>query len=301
MLTRSFKEVFISRHFSQMKQGIKTTGILLLSISMFLLRAHGQVDTSRRGNTNGYKLVWADEFDNDGHPDPPKWTLEKGFVRNNELQWYQPENAWCENGRLIIEVRKETKPNPDYDSTKRDWRRKRQSSEYTAASLNTRSLHQWKYGRFEMRGKIDVGPGLWPAFWTLGVNGEWPSNGEIDIMEYYKGDILANVATGTTERYKAKWFTTKKAYTSFNDSDWDKSFHTWRMDWDEQFIKLYVDDILLNEVPLTELKNPDGSNPFQQPHYLLLNLAIGGDNGGDPGNTPFPSRYEVDYVRVYQK
>jgi beta-glucanase (GH16 family) len=90
---------------------------------------------------------------------------------------------------------------------------------------------------------------------------------------------LANVATGTAERYKAKWFSTKKPVASFNDPDWDQSFHTWRMDWDENFIRLYVDDLLLNEVPLSKLNNPDGSNPFQQPHYLLLNLAIGGDNG----------------------
>ncbi len=75
------------------------------------------------------------------------------------------------------------------------------------------------------------------------------------------------------------------------------------MDWDEKFIRLYVDDLLLNEVDLTKTINQDGSqkNPFHQPHYMLLNLAIGGDNGGDPTQTTFPTRFEVDYVRVYQK
>ncbi|MCH5598874.1 glycoside hydrolase family 16 protein [Niabella ginsengisoli] len=252
-------------------------------------------------STDNYKLVWSDEFNKPGKVDTTVWQFEKGFVRNNELQWYQQQNAWCENGKLIIEARREKLPNPGYKEGSNNYRESRKEINYTSASVNTRKTKAWKYGRFEIRAKIIAQPGLWPAIWTLGQKGEWPSNGEIDIMEYYKGDILANVATGTSERYKAKWFTTKKAYTSFNDPDWDKSFHTWRMDWDEHFIKLYMDDILLNEVSLNELKNPDGSNPFRQPHYLLLNLAIGGDNGGDPTNTAFPNRYEIDYVRVYQK
>ena len=84
---------------------------------------------------------------------------------------------------------------------------------------------------------------------------------------------------------------------------WNKRFHTWRMDWDEQAISLFVDDQLLNRVELKDLVNQDGSgfNPFKQPHYILLNLALGGDNGGDPAATKFPRRYEIDYVRVYQK
>ncbi|MFT4093626.1 MAG: glycoside hydrolase family 16 protein [Niabella sp.] len=249
----------------------------------------------------GYKLVWADEFNKNGMVDTSVWQFENGFVRNHELQWYQPQNAWCENGKLVIEARRETKPNPLFKQGSNSWRENRKTIGYTSASINTKESKTWKYGRFEIRAKIIAKPGLWPAIWTLGELGEWPRNGEIDIMEYYKGDILANVATGTSERYKAKWFSTKKPYTSFNDPDWDKKFHIWRMDWDEQHIKLYVDDLLLNEVRLSDALNPDGSNPFRQPHYLLLNLAIGGDNGGDPSGTAFPSRYEVDYVRVYRK
>lgn len=248
-----------------------------------------------------YKLVWADEFNKTGMVDTSVWQFEKGFVRNNELQWYQPQNAWCEGGKLIIEARRETKPNPGYKEGSDNWRGKRKEIQYTSASINTAKGKTWKYGRFEIRAKIIAQPGLWPAIWTLGTTKEWPWNGEIDIMEYYKGDILANVATGTAERYKAKWFTVKKPVASFNNPNWDKDFHIWRMDWDEAFIRLYVDDLLLNEVRLSYAVNPDGSNPFQQPHYLLLNLAIGGDNGGDPSSTAFPSRYEVDYVRVYQK
>ncbi|WP_420148616.1 glycoside hydrolase family 16 protein [Spirosoma sp.] len=250
-----------------------------------------------------WKLVWADEFDVDGAPDSRNWKFEHGLVRNHELQWYQPDNARCEKGMLIIEGRREELVNPNYQANSSDWKASRPAVDYTSSSLNTNGLHCWQYGRFEMRGRIDIRSGLWPAFWTLGVSGEWPSNGEIDIMEYYRSMLLANVAWATKKRYTAKWRSTKKPIATFNDPDWATKFHVWRMDWDETAIRLYVDNQLLNEVLLKETINQDGAgrNPFHQPHYLLLNLAIGGDNGGDPSTTTFPSRFEVDYVRVYQK
>jgi beta-glucanase (GH16 family) len=248
-----------------------------------------------------WKLVWADEFDTAGAPDPRNWTYERGFVRNEELQWYQPENARCEAGLLVIEGRRERKPNPSYDPAAGDWRRQREHAEYTSSSLTTKGLHSWRYGRFEMRGRIDTRPGLWPAFWTLGVERRWPANGEIDIMEYYGGLLLANIAWATNVQFRPKWDTVRKPITEFGDPDWSKNFHVWRMDWDEREIRLYVDGALLNETPLKETINRDGSgrNPFRQPHYILLNLAIGGTSGGDPSETEFPARFEVDYVRVY--
>lgn len=248
-----------------------------------------------------YVLVWSDEFNTTGSPDTSIWDFEHGFVRNREAQWYQPQNATCRKGRLVIKGRKETKPNPLYDSTAHRWQQQRPQIEYTSASITTRKSLSWQYGKFEIRARITTQAGLWPAIWTLGVKGEWPSNGEIDIMEYYKGDILANVACGTAQPHKARWFSTKKAVSSFSDEKWSSKFHVWRMDWDKDAIKLYVDDLLLNDVKLNDATNADGSNPFRQPHYLLLNLALGGDNGGDLTHTRFPSRYEIDYVRVYQK
>jgi len=251
---------------------------------------------------DGWRLVWADEFNTEGRPDPKHWQFENGFTRNHELQWYQPDNARVENGILVIEARQENRPNPTHQPGSTNWKTNRPTIDYTSASLNTQGRHQWQYGRFEMRGRIDARAGLWPAFWTLGVAGEWPSNGEIDIMEYYKGKILANVASGTNQRYTAKWHSEAKAVDSFSDPEWAKKFHVWRMDWNEEAIRLYVDDVLLNETPLTETVNQDstGRNPMMQPHYLLLNLALGGDNGGPLADTTLPSRYEVDYVRVYQ-
>jgi len=251
----------------------------------------------------GYKLVWADEFNKDGRPEPEKWTYEQGFVRNRELQWYQPDNARCENGLLIIEGQRERKKNPRYKPNSNNWRENRQYAEYTSASVTTRGLHNWMYGRFEMRGRIDTRAGLWPAFWTLGVKGRWPNNGEIDILEYYRGMLLANAAWGTEKRWVPKWDDIRIPITDFNDPNWSKKFHVWRMDWDVNSIKLYVDEILLNTIDLktTFNKDKERKNPFRQPHYIILNLAIGGSSGGDPSNTEFPARFEVDYVRIYKK
>lgn len=267
-------------------------------VVLFALNATGQITPKK----DGYKLVWADEFNNEGAPDSTNWKYEHGFVRNNEAQWYQPQNAICHKGILTIEARRQHLPNPDYKEGSTNWKTSRPFIEYTSTSMNTRGLHAWQYGRFEMRARIDVSAGMWPAFWTLGETKPWPSNGEIDIMEYYRNMLLANIACGTSTPYKAKWYSKTKSIDSLG-KNWSKKFHIWRMDWDEQAISLYVDNILLNMQPLTELVNRDDShfNPFMQPHYILLNLAIGGDNGGDPSRTTMPRKFEIDYVRVYQK
>jgi beta-glucanase (GH16 family) len=253
--------------------------------------------------SDGYELIWADEFDRDGRPNPENWTYERGFVRNQEDQWYQPENAWVENGKLIIEARRERRPNPNHDPQGSDWRTQRERIEYTSSSLTTRGLRSWQYGRFEMRGRIDIRSGMWPAFWSLGVEGRWPYNGEVDIMEYYRGMLLANVAWGSDRPGRPNWDDSRKPIEELGGPDWSDQFHTWRMDWDEDEIRIYVDDLLLNAVDLDRTFNEDedGRNPLRQPHYLILNLAIGGTNGGDPSLTEFPARFEVDYVRVCQR
>jgi beta-glucanase (GH16 family) len=250
----------------------------------------------------GYELVWSDEFNKEGRPDSTKWNYENGFVRNEEFQWYQPENARCENGLLIIEAKREQKANPLYQEGSNDWRRNRKIIEYTSSCLITRGTQSWQYGRFEMKGKIDIRDGIWPAWWTLGVDKRWPANGEIDIMEYYRKKLLANIAC-LDNNGKAKWYANTFDIDSLGGTKWANEFHVWRMDWTEEYIALFIDDVLLNKVPLDSLVNRDGSgfNPFKQPHYMLLNLAIGGMNGGDPTGTSFPSKFEVDYVRVYQK
>jgi len=271
---------------------------LLFLIPVIILN----LSIAKAQSTPDYKLVWADEFNKSGLPDPANWTYENGFVRNHEFQWYQPQNARCENGKLIIEAKKVGKLNPSYVAGSKDWRKSRDSIHYTSACLITRGLHSWQYGRFIMRARIDISKGLWPAWWTLGLHESWPANGEIDIMEYYRDKLLANIAC-LGKNHNAEWFSNRFNIDSMGGKKWASKFHIWRMDWNENFIALYVDDHLLNKVLLDSLVNKDGSgfNPFKQPHYMLLNLAIGGDNGGDPSQSSFPKKFEIDYVRVYQK
>jgi beta-glucanase (GH16 family) len=99
----------------------------------------------------------------DGVPDPANWGYETGFVRNQEAQWYQPDNATVKDGVLVIEARHEQKANPNYDPASDDWTKNRKYAKYTSSSLITRDHHSWKYGRFTMRGRIVNQPGLWPA------------------------------------------------------------------------------------------------------------------------------------------
>lgn len=277
---------------------------LVAVFAVMLFSLYPGLARSADSSTSEYRLVWADEFEEVGEPNPENWTYERGFVRNRELQWYQPENAVCKDGRLIIVGRRERKPNPNYEKGSRDWKKSRKQIEYTSSCLVTKGLHSWKYGRFEIKARIKAQDGLWPAIWFLGVEGEWPSNGEIDLMEYYRGQIHANACWGTEKRWKAKWDSMKKPVNSFGDPEWDQKFHVWRMDWDSNRIQLYLDDQLLNTIDVTKTINPTDrgpKNPFRQPHYLLINLAIGGHAGGDPSKTKFPTNYEIEYVRVFQK
>jgi beta-glucanase (GH16 family) len=257
----------------------------------------------------GLTLVWRDEFDTDGPVNERDWIYEKGFVRNKEAQWYQPANVTCRDGVLIIEARRESVPNPGHVPGSQDWRAARPFAEYSSGSIKTRGKREWTFGRFQMRGRIDIRPGCWPAFWTVGVARPWPACGEIDIMEYFRSTLLANCAWGSPRPGVGVWDDVKvpiadiAAKCGFQSPEaWAAQFHVWRMDWDRQSIRFFVDDVPLNQVDLTRTINqtPDKANPFHEPHHIILNLAIGGTSGGDPSNTSFPARFEVDWVRVYQ-
>ncbi len=272
-------------------------GIVLILISGFVM------NKEKYPKYKGYNLVWHDEFNVNGAPDEKNWNYEEGFVRNNENQWYQKENAYCQNGFLIIEAKTESRINPHFVSyDDKDWRKNRDSIRVTSSCLITRGKHSWKYGRFEMRAKIPVAKGMWPAFWTLGVQGNWPANGEIDIMEYYRGKILANVAWKSVSGATA-WNSKTALLSDFKKDSWADEFHIWKMDWDENSIKLYVDNQLMNETSINEtiIDSKQLIKPFLQPHYLLVNLAVGGTEGGEFNKKSFPSKYSIDYIRVYQK
>ena len=276
-------------------------GVLAMALSPSALMAQ-----------NDRKLVWSDEFNTDGHLDSKVWNYEEGFKRNHEAQWYQKANAYCKDGNLVIEARKEKKSrrNPGFRKNSSRWPENIEKIHYTSASVNTAEKKEFLYGRVEVRAKIPTAGGAWPAIWLLGRGMDWPSNGEIDMMEYYRRQgvphILANACWGTDKPWTAKWNSKAIPFTHFTDRDaqWADKFHVWRMDWDEQSIRLYLDDELLNEISQAEAVNGklgNGEQPFKKPQYLLLNLALGGDNGGEIDDSALPMKYLIDYVRVYQK
>jgi beta-glucanase (GH16 family) len=136
----------------------------------------------------------------------------------------------------------------------------------------------------------------------VGDEGRWPASGEIDVMEYYRGTLLANVAWADSTG-AAAWDDSRLPLDSLGGAAWARQFHVWRMDWDENEIRLSVDGRVLNTTDLRATANRDsaGRNPLRQPHHIILNLAVGGTQGGDPSSTTFPARFEVDWVRVYQR
>lgn len=270
----------------------------LLLAAALPLTAEETVDPPR---DESWELVWSDEFDRDGPPDPDNWNFEHGFERNEELQWYQPDNAFCKDGLLVIEARRETVPNPRHDPDSRSWKLRRESAAYTSSSLTSADKREFTFGRFEIRARFPALPGLWPAIWTTGRGG-WPHGGEIDLMEYYNHGILANFCWAG-EGGRSVWDDSFHPMADFDEQAWDDEFHLWVMEWDEKAITIHLDGKLLNTLEMDHVRNADGPaiNPFLHPQYLRLNLAIGGQRGGDPSATDFPQRYEIDYVRVYRQ
>lgn len=235
----------------------------------------------------GWALVFADEFDKPGAPDPAKWDYERGYIRNKEAQFYtsRPENVRVEDGHLVIEGRQE--PYEGY--------------QYTSASINTRGRFEFLYGRVEVRAKLPAGRGAWPAIWTLGTNrGEvrWPACGEIDIMENVGFDPLRIHASVHTAAYNHVAGTQKTAIVEVDDPS--KDFHVYAMEWRPERIDVFMD----GKKYFTFANEGTGNDawPFDKPQYLLINLAIGGMWGGQKGIDAgsFPQRYLVDYVRIYR-
>lgn len=258
----------------------------------------------------GYRLEFAEEFDHGTVPDAERWQFETGMRRNHEDQVYTTENASIADGCLVIEARKEKVKNPDYQRYASEWNKKNQYGEYSSASIILKNPYRYHYGVYEVRAKIPVGTGYWPAIWGCGDKYEWPYNGELDIMEYYGDAIHANLAWGSKTRWQATWSSKAPKMNEF-EGDFADKFHVWRTEWDHNSLRVYLDDRLINETDLdrTVNANPgqswynvDGYNPYRDADNkfgVWLNLALGGDNGGSLSNTQFPARYLVDYVRVY--
>jgi len=273
-------------------------GILILFGSAFAAEQNAKPE-KKNAERPGWKLVWSDEFDYEGAPDPKKWSYEVGFVRNGEAQYYtndRRENARVENGMLVIEGRKEHYTAPAGADGKA------QTSEYTSASLTTVKSASWTYGRIEVRAKIPTGRGTWPAIWTLGTNigtAGWPKCGEIDILENVGFDpdgIHTTIHTAAYNHVKK----TQKGHRVEKPKPY-ADFHVYAIEWTKDKIDFFFDD----EKTFTTENEGKGEEawPFDKPQYLLLNFAIGGGWGGAKGidESIFPQKFLIDYVRVYEK
>ena len=236
-----------------------------------------------------WKLVWADEFDRNGAPDPGKWKPEAGMLRNAELQYYtgiRNANARVEGGMLVLEARKEA------------W----DKAGYTSASLTTAGKASWTYGKFEIRAKIPSGRGMWPAIWMLGDSiGDkgWPACGELDIMENVGFDPDRIVCSAHTKAYNHVMKTQRSGTIELKNPSAD--FHVYALEWTAKEIIFRFDD---REVyRFSNDGQGEDSWPFDHPHYLILNIAVGGGWGGQKGvdDSIFPQKMLVDYVRVYQR
>lgn len=239
-----------------------------------------------------WKLVWSDEFDRPGAPDPQRWSYDVGGHGwgNNELQFYtaaRPENARVENGHLIIEARREP------------W----EGAAYTSARLITKAKGDWTYGRFEIRARLPAGRGSWPAIWMLPTvwdlgDGKWPDNGEIDIMEHVGHD--SGIVHASTHTRKNQWKNNTQRTAQVPVPDASTAFHTYALEWTADEVRIYVDD---QHYFTSRKEGGDWTSwPFYRNFYLVLNLAVGGEWGAIKGidDRAFPQRMEVDYVRVYQ-
>ncbi|MDR2037513.1 MAG: CapA family protein [Bacteroidales bacterium] len=237
-------------------------------------------------------LVWQDEFNGEGLPDPEKWSYEQGYVRNNEIQYYtagRTENVVQRNGHLIITARN--------DSVTIDG----ENRPVTSASLISRGKGDWTYGRIEVRAKLPSCLGSWPAIWmmpTTGHYGGWPKSGEIDIMEHVGYDPDKIYFNLHSEKYNHTKNTGRG--TSVECPGPDKEFHIYAVEWSAEKIDWFLDE----KKVFTVHNNEPGWEawPFDQPFYLILNFAFGGAWGAQKGVdiSALPQEFTIDYVRVFQ-
>ncbi len=270
--------------------------VLIIScMAIFLMSCHtgkSKVSPYPGGSGKFTTLVWSDEFDGNGLPDTSKWSYERGYVRNKEMQYYtvnRIENAVRRNGKLVITARNDS---PVIDGEVRP---------VTSASLRTRGKGDWTYGRVEVSAKLPSCLGTWPAIWMLPssrVYGGWPRGGEIDIMEHVGYDPDKIYFNLHTEKYNHSKGTGRG--TSVSCPNPDKEFHVYAIEWFEDHIDWFFDDRKVFSI------QNDGTGweswPLDNPFYLIINLAFGGAWGGQKGVdlTKLPQEFVIDYVRVFQ-
>jgi beta-glucanase (GH16 family) len=270
----------------KMKNRFNIKNLFLVSISFLVLSCSTD---GKQTVTTMNKLVMQDEFDTAGAPNTALWSYDIGTGSNgwgnNELQYYtdRPENIIVENGMLKITAIKQSYL----------------GSSYSSARILTKGKFEKKYGRLEARIKVPYGKGLWPAFWMLGANSSevvWPQCGEIDIMEYLGSNPTTILGTVHGPGYSGAQ-SISKSYTLLNNR-FDNDFHVFGIEWGENYINFYVDDVLYNQITPEKVT---GEWVFNKPFYIILNMAVGGNLPGSPNSeTVFPQSMLVDYIRIYE-
>ena len=267
--------------------------IVMGVIVLACIRVAAQTPAS--GSGSEWTLVWTDEFSGpNGSPvDPSKWVSETGGGGwgNKELEYYtsRPQNAYQQDGNLVIKVLQEKYTGAD--GVSRD---------YTSARLKTQGKFTQAYGRFEARIKIPQGQGIWPAFWMLGDDkAGWPECGEIDIMENIGKEPAVVHGTIHGPGYSGAHGIGSN-YGLANKGRFADDFHVYAVEWEPSAIRFYVDKDLY--VTRTPADLPKGAKwVYDHPFFLLLNVAVGGEWPGNPDPTSvFPQTMLVDYVRVYR-
>lgn len=233
----------------------------------------------------GYNLVWQDEFDGTS-VNQNNWTFEVGGNwYNNELQFYKTDNTTVGDGVLTIEARKE-----DYGGRN-----------YTSSRMITKDKRMFTYGRVDIRAVLPKGKGLWPALWTLGSDIDvvgWPKCGEIDIMEMIGGLGREKTVYGTLHWDDGNGQADYGSSYTTQGKTFHEKFHVFSMLWDENQIRIFVDNQAFHTVDIT----PAVMSEFHQDHFFIFNVAVGGVWPGNPDQTTvFPQQMRVDYIRVFQK
>jgi beta-glucanase (GH16 family) len=271
----------------------KVSRIFLRLVGFAAMLASGNAPASTNSVAPlGWHVVWSDEFNQpDGSaPNPVNWSYDTGGLGwgNKELEYYtlRTNNSRIEDGKLIIEARRE-----EFDG-----------KHYTSARLLTLGKASWTYGRVEARIKIPRGQGIWPAFWMLGTNiasVPWPACGEVDIMENIGKE--PGTVHGTAHGPGYSVLGIGNPLTLPNGAAVADDFHVFAVECEPDRIAWFMDG--RQYFALTPERLPEKTGwVFNQPKFLMLNLAVGGNWPGDPDATStFPQRMLVDYVRVYEK
>jgi beta-glucanase (GH16 family) len=237
----------------------------------------------------GWKLVWSDEF-NATELDKRNWTFDLGGGGwgNNELEKYTSErtNVFVANGELVIQAVKS-------------------GTNYTSARLKTQGLRSWTYGKIAARMKLPSGAGIWPAFWLLGnsiTTIGWPKCGEVDIMELIGGGAADGTIYGTMHWQENGSHLSKGSgpYSLPKPQFFYQAYHVFEIEWSATNFVWKLDGAKYFTAPINPTTQP-GTLAFQQPFFIILNLAVGGDWPGSPNSsTVFPQQLRVDWVRVFQ-